>query len=294
MDPLIEAHITTAYTPEIGVCMFEAFALLDNFDVQDYQLEFISLLMSEESMHREELVDKFRLLLVKWIDFVLTHHMVQLTDDCPLRKRVAVLSALYMVQDLQDYTTIAICLESDQDPVEKFAFIVNSLTELTEEDVLENTDHIDPLMLDNLYKYAISKGGGDVQEDLLSKDVRTVVSRLACLMQFNKNVPLLGNTLLDNGALPNQPFTSYLPYISGYFEEMVKHKDSTELAKDVYSLLCLSGDGKTKPFDVFKENSSRLFPNTAIVTRVDVALLTVVGQFTAFEEAYKHEKARVS
>lgn len=294
MDPLIEAHITTAYTPEIGVCMFEAFALLDNFDVQDYQLEFISLLMSEESMHREELVDKFRLLLVKWIDFVLTHHMVQLTDECPLRKRVAVLSALYMVQDLQDYTTIAICLESDQDPVEKFAFIVNSLTELTEEDVLENTDHVDPLMLDNLYKYAVSKGGGDVQEDLLSKDVRAVVSRLACLMQFNKNVPLLGNTLLDNGALPNQPFANYLPYISGYFEKMLKYKDSAELAKDVYSLLCLSGDGKTKPFDVFKENSSRLFPNTAVVTKVDVALLTVVGQFTAFEEAYNHEKARVS
>lgn len=293
MDPLIEAHVTTTYTPEIGVCMFEAFALLDNFDVQDYQADLVAHIMQSETMHREQAVDGFRELVCTWIDFVLKHHMIEVVPDCPLRKRVAILSALYAVQDMQDYTTIAVCLESDQDPLEKFAFIVSQLTELTEEDVLENLEHIDPLTLDNLYRYAISKGGDEnppVDED----EVRDIVARLKLFKQFSKGEDLLGCTLLDNGALLNQPFSRYLPYITGYFDEISNSKDGLALARDVFSLLLISADGKVRPFDVYKEHSGRLFSNSVTVTKVDVSLITVVGQFTAFMEAYKNEKARVS
>lgn len=292
MDPLIEAHITTTYTPEIGVCMFEAFALLDNFDVQDYQADLVAHIMQSETMHREQAVDGFRQLVCTWIDFVFKHHMVQVTQDCPLRKRVAILSALYAVQDMQDYTTIAVCLESDQDTLEKFSFIVSELTELSEEDVLENLEHVDPLTLDNLYRYALSKigdGTSSVDEDA----VRDIVTKLKLFKQFSKNEDLVGNTLLDNGALLNQPFSRYLPYIVGYFDEVSKSKDGLSLAKDVLSLLFLSSDGKNRPFDVYKENSGLLFSNPSVVTKVDVALITVVGQFAAFMEAYKNEKARL-
>ena len=294
MDPLIEAHITTAYAPEVGVCMFEGFALLDNFEVQDYSLEFVSLLMSAGESHKEDIVDGFRMLLVKWLDYVLKHHMVELTEDCPLRKKVQVLSALYQLQDLEDYTTVAICLEADQDPLEKFAFLISDLTELTEEDVLEITEHVDPLTLDNLYKYAVLKGAGDEVESFLNKDNKDIVEKLNLLKLFNKKENLLGNVLLENGALPNKPFVNYLPYIQGYFEEVSKYKDGLELAKEVLSLLYISSDGKTRPFEVYKENSSKLFTIMSTITKVDVALLTIVGQFTAFEEAYKNEKARVS
>lgn len=293
MDPLIEAHVTSTYTPEVGVCMFEAFALLDNFDVQDYQADLVAHIMQSEAMHREQAVDGFRELVCTWIDFVFKHHMVEVTPGCPLRKRVAILSALYAVQDMQDYTTVAVCLESDQDPLEKFAFIVSELTELTEEEVLEHLEHVDPLTLDNLYRYAVSKGGGDSDDEMSEEAVREIVSKVNLFKQFSRGEDLLGSTLIDNGALLNQPFQRYLPYITGYFDEVSKTKDGLALARDVFSLLLISSDGKSRPFDVYKENSGRLFSNSVLVTKVDVALVTVVGQFIAFMEAYKNEKARL-
>lgn len=294
MDPLIDAHITTTYTPEIGVCMFEAFALLDNFDVQDYQEEFISLLMQAGNMHREDLADVFRATVVKWVDFVLKHHMVELTNDCPLRKRVAVLSALYQIQDLQDYTTIAICLESSQDADSKFAFIISELTELTEEEVLEILEHVDPVVLDNLYRYALSKNGDDETSSYLTDSTKAIVEKLVVLEKLNSGRSALGNMLLSNGALPGQRFSNYLPYITGYFDEASKDKSPKELAFDVLSLLCLSADGGEKPLQVFKEFSSQLFSDSVLVTKVDVALLSLVGEFGSFSKAYEHEKNRVS
>lgn len=95
---------------------------------------------------------------------------------------------------------------------------------------------------------------------------------------------------MDNGALPSQLFENYLPYIEGYFQNAVDKKDIKSIACDVLSLLYLSCDGYQNPFDVYKQNSNRLFTGLTFITKVEVAVTNLIGEFSSFKSAFKNEK----
>lgn len=289
MDPLIDAYVTTTFSPEQGVSIFEAFALFDNFDIQDYQQSFIDMLMVSDMYHREQLQDMFYNKVVEYTDFVFKHHMVALVDDTPLRYRVEFLTTLHDLQELDDYGPVLSVLESSLDFPEKFAFLVGHVSALPEEEALTYIEHVDPLVLDNLYRYICNKTDTDNLTEL-DDEAKQVISNLQLFKRFLKDGTSLGVVLLENGALPNQTFDKYLPYIEGYFSNINK-RSPKEVAEDVLGLLYLSADGYKHPFDTYKQNSSKLFDKLGNVMKVEIALTNLVGEFLAYKEAVKHEKA---
>lgn len=290
MDPLIDAHITTAYTPEIGVCMYEAFALFSNFDIPEYEQRFVSLLVSEENMHKEDLADGFRAIIVEYLDMVLTAHHVYVTETCGLRHRVNIVSALYDVQNRDDYTILARGLESDESAEEKLAFVVSELTSVPVSEILEQIDHVEPLFIDKLYAFCTQHEKGTDDDLFLTKEVKENLDNLRKFKQFLNGDEPLGISLLKNGAIPNQPFTNYLPYIDSAFEGVSTSTNPLPIAKDVLSLLYLSGDGRLKPFDVYRTYSTQLFDDPLVISKVDVQLLRLVGEYNGFLQALKNEK----
>ena len=289
MDPLIDAYVTTTFSPEQGVSIFEAFALFDNFDVQDYQQSFIDMLMVSDMYHKEQLQDMFYNKVVDYTDFVFKHHMIALLGDTPLRYRVEFLQTLHDLQELDDYEPVLVVLESSLDAFEKMAFLVGHISALPEEEAITYLEHVDPMVLDNLYRYICNKTNTDNLTEL-DEQAKQLIANLKLFKRFLKDRSALGIILLENGALPNQTFEKYLPYIDNYFLDISK-RSARNVAEDVLSLLYLSADGYKNPFEVYKTSSAKLFDKVGNVMKVEIALTNLVGDFLAYKEAVKHEKA---
>lgn len=142
--------------------------------------------MVEDTFHREQFQDSFYNKVVEYTDLVFKHHMIQLEPSTPLRYRVEVLRTLYDIQELDDYTPVLLSLESSLDPVEKLCFIIGHISSLPEEEAMTYVEHVDPIVLDNMYRYICSKTDTDNLEETLNK-AKPVVDNLNLLENsYNK------------------------------------------------------------------------------------------------------------
>lgn len=288
MDPLIDAYITDTYPSELASDIYRAFALFDNFDMQDYISDFVDIVVMMSYDSAEGLQDTFIAKLNEKVDFIFTNHLVRVNAETTLHDRVELMGALYDVQTLEDYGAIAITMESDDPCIEKFASVFSDLCALEETDIIAMMEHVDPIMMDRLKVFVMAQPTAVEQLPNVEGNAK-LLAGLKSFKAFLNGKECLGLQLVDNGALINQPFKNYLPYIEGLLE----NKASKQLAIDVLSLLYISCDGHQAPFKVFHEWSHQLFDNNDTITGVDIELVNLVGNYAGYLGAIKNEKSRL-
>jgi hypothetical protein len=288
MDELIATYIENTFHPELVDTIHRAFALMDSFQLPDYETAFINLLMVEDLEMSQNVQDHFTTILHQKLDELLHAHLIKPMEASHLHEKVGLLTALFNVQHLSDYTSIIHTLEASYDDGERLAEILSHCCELTPLAIENMIDDFNPSILETLkqYVYALEKDNNIVLTDQALLE-RKIIQNLRLFKEFIKNdakpVTPLGLFMLESDAMVGQDLELYVPFV----DAQLKHTDYPKLAVDVFSLLLLTEKGYLNPLGEFKKCSGWLLDDLTAITKVDPLIVSLSSAF----EKFKHVKA---
>lgn len=280
MDTLIEGYIKNTFHPDFCDLIKEAFILMDNFELPDYEFDFVNLLLSSDDAMPQATQDHFTTLIHQKLDFIIHSHLITLNDTTALHQKVAVLEGLYAVQHLNDYSNIVTILDSEYDHEEKLAEILEQVANITSLEFLTILKKFDKAILDTLKNYIYGK---ELNEGKIftsyTETQRNIINNLKLFKKFNNDKKCLGIHLLDSSVLIGAPLKAYVPYVNDY----LTNNDYKQLSLDLFSLLLLSNEGFNNPILAFRKHSGLLLDDLHSITKIDTLLTGLMLSFDKYK-----------
>lgn len=280
MDPLIETYIHRTFHPETVDSIAHSFRLMDAFELQDYEQDFVELLMVEDMDLAQNVQDRFTTLLHIKLDKIIHAHLLLLNDAATLYEKNAIAEGFLNIQELEDYSNIIIVLEAGYDPEEKLAQILSQCCTLQPLAIEILIERFDPATLDMLKTYIYNKEANDGKIMTSFTELqKKIIKNLRTLKAFTAGKSCLGLMLMNAGMLIGQPLERYMPFV----DDSMRNNDYDQLALDVFSLILLTDEGFNNPVITFRKRSGLLLDNIMQISRVDA----LVAQLSAAFETYK-------
>jgi hypothetical protein len=283
MDPSIEAFIIDFYSDELVDLIRQSFEIMDAFNYDYNEQDFIRLLMEVENQSNDYLQDGFLAILNHKLDLVLKEHTITL-NNAKLYQKVEFLEALFVVQYLNDYNPLLYILESDLEADEKLAEVIAQLSTLTPSEVISIVDDYDEQILNTLKDYIYKSQPDETNQlDSTSKQIITSYKEFYdYLNAVNANMPV-GIEYLEAGIMPGMEFKYYIHYLN----ELLDDNDYNRLALDILSMILLAKDGYNNPINCYRENSGLVFNDLTIIGKIDANLTAHVSKFETYKQAIK-------
>ncbi len=269
MDILVEGYLKAVFHPETIDTIHHAFDLFEKFDLQDYESDFVNLLMAADDQLPQATQDHFITFVHQKIDLILHAHLLNLSEFTPLHQKVAVLDGLYAVQHLNDYSNIITILEGEFSHEEKLAEVLAQVCDITAMAFLSVLDGFDQTTIDTLKNFVYGKLGneGHLVSTYTERQLK-IVELMKEFKKFRQGKNCLGLMLLDSNVLIGQPLDSYVPYINDYLTS----QDYDELIVNIFSLILLTDEGLNNPLLVFRKHSGTLLSDLQSITKVDTGI----------------------
>lgn len=285
MTPEILAFVQMFYTDELTREINRSFDLLDDFQLNNIDSPYIDIMMQHQLVTNEQLMDEFIAQLNRHLDYVLSEHTVILIDEATITEKNEVLSALLLVQNLEDYTGVIAALESLAPDEEQLADIISDLSSLDKIDVIRIVEDFNPSILQHLLKYIEDK-----QQDISTEPCPDILKAYKLFNEcFGNNH--IAYELVENGLLLNQTFELYLSYV----KEDISNPElsAKQKALDIYSILIVSEDGNKEPTAIYRQYSQSLFQDLNQIKAVESELTNYIAIYNQ-RKGIENEKSRLS
>jgi hypothetical protein len=286
MDELLSVFIETYFVEEVQDEIAKSFDLFDYFEYNQAYSGLINIANEHGQISTDDLQDRFTAELHAKLDYIVTQHAIKLVDTTTLSQKNEILTALAHLQKLIDYTPVLRTLETFADDIEQLSSILSEMTYMEEAEVHSLIESVDPSMLRTLKTYAYQR-----EEELESSEEPNynLVENIKIFNEFTQNRGL-GSVLLNNGTLPGERFRTYIPFIE---DLVVVPNNDAATALNFLSTLLLSSDGYNATLLAYRKYSFQLLHDLNLVSKVEVKLLDLIGQYTEFKKVH-YEKIRLS
>jgi hypothetical protein len=281
MDLSLEAFIETAYADELVDTIKNSFDIMDAFNYDYNEQDFIRPLMEVENQSTDYMHDMFLSILNHKLDLVLKEHTIVL-NNAKLYQKNEFLEALFVIQHLNDYSPILYLLESDLEADEKLAEIIAQLSTLTPSEVISIVDNYDEEILEVLKQYIYQSQPTETSEtDSVTKQIITKYKEFYnYLVATNTDIPI-GVDYFEAGILPGLEFKAYLHY----FNELTENTNISKLSLDILSILLLARDSYLNPLTGYRDNSGLIFSELELISKIDASLTGHINKFETYKQA---------
>lgn len=290
MDPVIDAYIQETFHPEKCQVIVQAFQVLEDFAFPDFQSPYVELVMTMDQYNAQDVQDHFTTKLHEQLDFVVHSHMIRLNEATPIWEKVNICEALFKIQNLDDYTNIAVVLESELDPEEKMADVLSQCCALTVHGLLPYVFEVSDSVISQLKTYIHEKEETEGKTLTSFTELqKKIIQNLRLFKAFleSEKRHAVGIFLLEHNVLIGQPLERYIPFV----DECLRANDYEQVALDAYSLILLTDEGYNNPIHHFKKNTGLLLDDLHSITKVDVLINQIAAGFERFKNDLKTEKA---
>lgn len=285
MSNVLDIFISESYTEEFRAEIYRSFGLFSSFGIEDVYDKYIDLLMRESYIHREQMHDGIVELLNQDLDSLLEKHTIKVTKDTSVEIKNYLLEGIYLLQHLENYEPIEICLEGDDYGIEKFAKIISDLIPYEPEEIIKHISEFNDIFIDVLKELIKTKS--IISEDDTSGQA-AVSKRLFLYRTVLKTQTPFISAAEEFGLLPNQLFRMYLPLVKN---DLIT-TDDKETAKNIFWLLLMSSDGGLQPLPIFQEYSLDLLGDLNKVNTVQMHMSALINMFEETKKV-EDEKARL-
>lgn len=281
MDLVIENYLDDAFSPEMAFELRRSCTLFEQFNLRDYQLPLIDILMSALNDHPESIYDQVIASIRSNQESLFAAHLVTLDSEATLFERNEILTALHALQDLEAYDSIISVLESDLSPEEQLSEVMSQCCRLDLSRVFTLLKSVEISLLETLKQFIYQKESvlHPVNMDQQTKE-RGIISTMKLFKRFLKDQSCLGIKLLEHEVLMLRPIQMYLSFIG----ESFKQSNPLMLAIDAYSFLLLTAEGHQNPLDAFHTHGYLLIDDVETVSKVDVQLTKLINDFERFKQ----------
>jgi hypothetical protein len=282
MNELISEFVGYQFTPETIEDIKRSFELFEVFNNQDHEEKLIEVIM-DSNMTSVEQKDGVYKAIHLIADSILEAHTIETYNSTSLYIKNEILSALFLVQHLEDSRPFQIALESNENDEEILAFIISELSTLEVVDVMTAIASFRPTVLRTLKEYLQTK---EIEESI--PKVEKYVKILKDLKEYTKRNDLLGLKLTESGMLLGQNLIVYASFI-----QSIDVGDMDGLAWNILSLLYMSPEGYNSPILAYRKYSHVFFDEMNVIGIVENRLAAHLANFNEYQKAV-YEKNRLS
>jgi hypothetical protein len=285
MDELIASFINVTYTTELKNEIRRSFQLADLFQYKYLSINLLDLLTIAYENDSNMLADRFILTLHAGLDYILNEHNITLTEDTSIRTKNEILSALNVVQDLEDYTSIICILESFEDDAVKLSTVISDLCVLDVTDVMVSLESFDDSILTTLKDYIYGKES--TVHETITDDVTGYIDNLKVFISLYGD-ETIGSKFIEGGFSLGEPIEVYLGFLEADFTNIT---DDKTVAMHVLSLIYMSQGSLSNPIDVYREHSAMLLKDLSRVSAIEVMILDMISKVEEVKNANQLTKS---
>lgn len=267
----IEIFINDNYTVELRESIVKLFNILEIVMVDDYQADYVSILMESNSVDDSQAVDRFIAKVFDNTIYLLKNHGISVNPEQSLDDLLSVLQGVLDVENYNDKDAIVRQIESTQDAVEALGAALELTTDLDPTKVYSIVSEVEPSLITNILELCHEEVDGDDA----SQDSINIVHRLKKLRDYLEYPDAAGFKLINDGLPIGTTFSNYLRYSS----PALSGKDIQTIAKELCVLLYMSGDATNNPIEFYRNNNSQIFEDIEMITKVDIELVRIVNGF---------------
>ena len=280
LDQDVYEYVISRFTPELADEILRGFENMVAMGYNNPDSPFINLLMGYEYA-AEDMQDKFRQLHTQQLSDILKEHSLYILPTAKLTHINDVMSGVYLLQQLDDYSAIDSLLNSDMSDEDKLIEVLKYPTTLNEFDILNTLDIRDSLFIKALQYYTNEKMLSAIDVPMDNKDLIVNYKHFA---SFIGEQQATGVEMLRNGLKIGLPFENYIDYIDPI-------SNTPQDALNLLSFLLMAENSYKFPLVTFRKYSSRFSDDLNTVSRIDAILTRMIGEFERYKLEQNNEKA---
>lgn len=238
MDILISTFINDNYTEEMGAELVKSFILFEEFQLEDYDLQYIDILMSQDYLEPSTTASRFIEITKDKLKYILQLQGIKTTDEIKLPELNKIADAMYLLINSADLYFIEDAIYSDiNTSMESICEIIVNLTDISKPTLYESISSVDPNTIDRIKE--LLSVLDEKQPTLLQKEHVTIYDIFERLVDERLTVnsgDLLGRRVIDSGFSLGLSFNSYMD-IMGDIDE-----DVDLFSANIFSVYVISDD----------------------------------------------------
>ena len=264
MDAGLVLYIKESFNNDKADLIFESFEVFNQANIDDYENDFVGLLMEESNIERSDLAPMFEAMVVDLLFSTLMDYGVKLNSDTPLEIINLVCKGIDAIEYYLGTDDITTILESDLNKEEKLADILECSINADKDIILIYLEDANISLLNRIQEIF------DLRVIVPTIDIETqainfkITTKLKNFNRFLTNEDFIGIKLLNAGVIIGSPFDQYLRY----FEHKLDDMSVDQAAKELLILLFMSCDGIVSATSVYQKYSSILFHDLDKITKV--------------------------
>lgn len=290
LDETIIGYIAVTYGHDHQLEMYRSFELLDMFGNTYYDQEFIDFIFRTDldSIERQ---DKFKSLLKLNIVKILNEHLIKVNPDISLQDANEILSGIFIIQHLEDYSYFQYRLSSMSNNAEVLSDILSSVSAYPSQKYITLLESVSDDFMKTLREMVEQRVG----EELYNPDMAHE-KMVKNLFSFTNKTPTIAGGLLSEGIGLNctlQQLVALLPCsLSDVLSEQ-SIKNPVQTALDIVAFIMMGKDTYQTPIVAFKKHTNLFLKTPLLVTQITPIVTKIILDSNVHLEfnAIKQEKA---
>jgi hypothetical protein len=286
MNDIINTYIQDTFNPELEFEIRRTLWLFECFQLEGIDDDLSNLLMSIEGLDRSQAQDDFIAILNIKTNFIFISHTLKISDRAPIHVKNELLSALFIIQDLSDYTLPMSLINGNPDIYFAVANVLALYCTISVSNILNILEQADVSLLQKIQELDALHMESDIDPNMTEeREVREgIYKHINAFLAFTK-VECLGYLMVTKGYKVNYPLDHYLPLVKNDIviltadgiDRGISARES--IANNIVSLVLLSEGGYDRMKEIIDDNLSQMVPN------VTPALIDVINnKITTFKE----------
>lgn len=265
MFELLRNFLIDNVTPELRDSITTALVQFDELNIEDYQLEYESILLCDNDLDINEVPTKILSLTIQYQQEILRAHGITLNDVTSIRNNNIIIDALLDLPDYSDKELILRTVELDLNSNEVCAELLSLVCNLSVDELL--------ILIEDVDTSFIGKVKSIFEEDPVEYTEEELLIREKCITTYKRymgyvQAPLQLTKFISNGIGIGHPFAVYANLYGSDLEAFTVEIASMELL----GIALISSDGYLNPISAIKANLNNYISDMDKLTKIDIKI----------------------
>ncbi len=293
MNEIINTYIQNTFNPELEFEVRKTLSIFENFLLEGVDDDLSNLLMCIEDADRDQVQDNFIAILNKKIDFIFLSHSLRFSEKTPLHIKNDILNAIFILQDLNDYTLAVDTISSSTDTNFAIANVIALYCTVGVGNILNYLQSVDSSLLDKIENLYIEQRNSEIDPNTatIRENIEKIYDYVRAFDDMIK-VECLGSMMVGKGYKAGYPIKQYLSLVrddiviitADGVDKGVSARDS--IANNIISLVLLSENGYEQLEQIISDNVAQMVPN--VTSPLLDAISSKITEFRKFYEERSH------
>lgn len=263
MEQILSSFLEQNTTPEVKDSIINSFDTFDIIGAENYEDQYIELLMTEEIYDTGTLLSKIIQLTLDYQKDILREHGITLINTVSISVCDKIIDAILGIQDYSDRKAITKILDTPVIANEVFAELINLITGESIDSILSYIENVNDSFIGKAKEYFSDSENLIPEEEFAQRKIYIDLLK-KFIDKTNSKLKLVMN--LSNGLDVGFPMSVYLSFIGRDIEAM---KDD-EAARELVAMAYISSDGYTNPISIISNNIDNYVADLDKITRISI------------------------